>query len=392
MLPPPSSPPTLHTTHTFCLHILPPTHTFALYEAPEKNDVVVAAFHKKKKKKKIKNPSQCCNLFWADAVFSERAFGVWFDCLNVTLLIGKPQCLVVLGRGSLLGEQLHLYYLPRFDVWLKHLCVQLCWRWSSTQENLVFFSSTGRSVGPMNASCRSWYFDLHVGGLLPVCFQLPSSSAVSSVDIFQQVIFIFSLPHSHNRKRENKVCLLNMFMVTSRRGTSRVEIEERKKVRAAELRKCSVCVTMCLCVWVTQSCAQTLLISSLWFLWLMRGYTCTNLTFFSLFLCCFCHCWCDASLYTDVVALRWFFSQFMCSCSFPVAPSSGWSRSTPPPRSYSLYSSPLSVALARFPHYSLSHTPLFVCVLCGCALMGGSYSVGLRLAGKGLRGLAVRCV
>lgn len=208
---------------------------------------------------------------------------------------------------------------------------------------------------------------------------------------FFSKLFFLCLTHTTGSGK-NKVCLLNMFMVTSRRGTSRVEIEERKKVRAAELRKCSVCVTMCLCVWVTQSCAQTLLISSLWFLWLMRGYTCTNLTFFSLFLCCFCHCWCDASLYTDVVALRWFFSQFMCSCSFPVAPSSGWSRSTPPPRSYSLYSSPLSVALARFPHYSLSHTPLFVCVLCGCALMGGSYSVGLRLAGKGLRGLAVRCV
>lgn len=191
------------THHTHILLTYSPTHSHvrSLRSSREKW-CRCCRVSLKKKKKKIKNPSQCCNLFWADAVFSERAFGVWFDCLNVTLLIGKPQCLVVLGRGSLLGEQLHLYYLPRFDVWLKHLCVQLCWRWSSTQENLVFFSSTGRSVGPMNASCRSWYFDLHVGGLLPVCFQLPSSSAVSSVDIFQQVIF--SLPHSHNRKREKQ--------------------------------------------------------------------------------------------------------------------------------------------------------------------------------------------
>lgn len=47
-----------------------------------------------------------------------------------------------------------------------------------------------------------------------------------------------------------------MFMVTSRRGTSRVEIEERKKVRAAELRKYSVCVTMCLCVGNTVLCSD----------------------------------------------------------------------------------------------------------------------------------------
>lgn len=195
--------PRLYTPHTHSAYIFSHPLTRSLSTKLQRKMMsLLPRFIKKKKKKKIKNPSQCCNLFWADAVFSERAFGVWFDCLNVTLLIGKPQCLVVLGRGSLLGEQLHLYYLPRFDVWLKHLCVQLCWRWSSTQENLVFFSSTGRSVGPMNASCRSWYFDLHVGGLLPVCFQLPSSSAVSSVDIFQQVIF--SLPHSHNRKREKQ--------------------------------------------------------------------------------------------------------------------------------------------------------------------------------------------
>lgn len=128
------------THHTHILLTYSPTHSHvrSLRSSREKW-CRCCRVSLKKKKKKIKNPSQCCNLFWADAVFSERAFGVWFDCLNVTLLIGKPQCLVVLGRGSLLGEQLHLYYLPRFDVWLKHLCVQLCWRWSSTQENLVFF-------------------------------------------------------------------------------------------------------------------------------------------------------------------------------------------------------------------------------------------------------------
>lgn len=56
----------------------------------------------------------------------------------------------------------------------------------------------------------------------------------------------------------------------------------------------------------------------------------------------------------------------MFSCSFPVAPSSGWSRSTPPPDSYSLYSSPLSVALSRFPHYSLSHSSVCVCIVWVC--------------------------
>lgn len=56
----------------------------------------------------------------------------------------------------------------------------------------------------------------------------------------------------------------------------------------------------------------------------------------------------------------------MFSCSFPVALSSGWSRCTPPPGSFSLYSTPHSVAL--LPHYSLSlsGTPLFVCIVWVC--------------------------
>lgn len=82
----------------------------------------------------------------------------------------------------------------------------------------------------------------------------------------------------------------------------------------------------------------------------------------------------------------------MFFCSFPVALSSGWSRSTPPPGSFSLYSTPHSIAL--LPHYSLSLSLALpcLCVLCGCALMGGSFSTSLQLAGVDLRGLDVCCV
>ena len=74
---------------------------------------------------------------------------------------------------------------------------------------------------------------------------------------FFSKLFLFFLCLTHTTgSRKNKVCLLSMFMVTSRRGTSRVEIEERKKVRAAELRKYSVCVTMCLCVGNTVLCSD----------------------------------------------------------------------------------------------------------------------------------------
>lgn len=46
-------PPTRHTTRTYsCLHILPPTHMFTVYEAPEKMNVPVATFQK------------YANLFW----------------------------------------------------------------------------------------------------------------------------------------------------------------------------------------------------------------------------------------------------------------------------------------------------------------------------------------
>lgn len=148
---------------------------------------------------------------------------------------------------------------------------------------------------------------------------------------------------------------------------------------------------MCVCIYNIILSVQAALFFRWGFLWLMRALLTQTCPFFTqaFFFCCCSYSLLvcvvlDASHYIDVVALSSFFSQFTFSCSFPVAPSSGRPRSTPPPGSYSLYSSALSVALVLFPHYSVSLTPLFVCVLCGCALMGGSFSACFRLAGKDL--------
>lgn len=161
-----------------------------------------------------------------------------------------------------------------------------------------------------------------------------------------------------------------------------------------------------LCCWLTEEicvhntiCSGSTVLHTVLCGWLRgEGFTYTNLEglFFSAsfafpFSLLVCHPL-DASHYTDEVALNSFFSQFMFFCSFPVALSSGWSRSTPPPGSFSLYSTPHSIAL--LPHYSLSLSLALpcLCVLCGCALMGGSFSTSLQLAGVDLRGLDVCCV
>lgn len=135
-----------------------------------------------------------------------------------------------------------------------------------------------------------------------------------------------------------------------------------------------------LCCWLTEEicvhntiCSGSTVLHTVLCGWLRgEGFTYTNLEglFFSAsfafpFSLLVCHPL-DASHYTDEVALNSFFSQFMFFCSFPVALSSGWSRSTPPPGSFSLYSTPHSIAL--LPHYSLSlsGTPLFVCIVWVC--------------------------
>lgn len=236
----------LHTTHKYsCLHILPPTHAlFTLYEAPEKmDDVLVATFQTN------------VNLFWSCNFSVEHvlhwqclfrtSFHVWSDCFNTTLLVGRAGRLITLGQESLLGSCYSritcLFFFSFFSsMHDSNVCVfscAICCRWSSTQPVfflLFFFPSTGRSIGPMNTFYRSWYFDLHVGGvnlaasLFFLCSVFSWAWHFSAVVFF--FLFFFSLTHTTG-SRKNKVCLLSMFMVTSRRGTTRVEREERKKVR-----------------------------------------------------------------------------------------------------------------------------------------------------------------
>lgn len=112
-----------------------------------------------------------------------------------------------------------------------NICVfscAVCCRWSSTQENLVFF--WGEECWPNEYICRSWYFDLHVG-VLTLAASMFSIAFLSSVVGWAFLFFnSFFPPHSHNRKsgKTRCVCIVCLWWPA---GETRPELKERKGTR-----------------------------------------------------------------------------------------------------------------------------------------------------------------
>lgn len=212
---------------------------------------------------------------------------IWLLWYNFACRYGSASHYIRSGKSS--GELLVRLALRAFFWCDSNICVfswAICCRWSSTQPVFffVFFSPSGRSIGPMNTFYRSWYFDLHVGGLTLAARLFSTAFFFFSVFgwawHFLAVVF-FSLTHTTG-SRKNKVCLLSMFMVTSRRGTTRVEREERKKVRALLLycclRKYLMCVQHSLICWGSSVLQPVSFVVN-------EGFIYANLCFF--FLCFF---------------------------------------------------------------------------------------------------------